>query len=79
MIKNLRSYIDDNASFAQVRDVTFYPLYDSYYPSDQVKLLLLWDKLNIPHTKKKQIHGSVIPYIGFNVDPNTMTISLSND
>ena len=79
MIKILRSYIDDNASFAWVRDVTFYPPYDSYYPLDQVELLLLWDELNIPHVKKKQIHASVIPYVGFNIDPNMMTISLTND
>ena len=79
LIKNLRTYIDDNGSFAHVGDVTYYPLYDSYYPSDQVKLLLLWDKLNIPHAKKKQVYGLIIPYVGFDVNPNAMTISLSDD
>ena len=78
-IKNLKTYIDDNGSFTCVRDVIYYPRYDSYYPSDQTKLLLLWDELNIPHAKKKQIYGPIIPYVGFNVNPNAMTISLSDD
>ena len=72
-------YIDDNGSFAHVGDVAYYPPYDSYYPSDQTKLLLLWDELNVPHAKKKQVYGPIIPYVGFDVDPNTMTISLSGD
>lgn len=71
MIKNLRSYIDDNASFVHVGDVMYYPPYDAYYPSDQTKLLLLWDELNISHVKKKQIYGPVVPYVGFDMDPNT--------
>ena len=79
LIKNLRTYIDDNGSFARVGDLAYYPPYDSYYPSDQVKLLLLWDELNIPHAKKKQVYGPIIPYVGFDVDPNAMTISLSDD
>ena len=69
MIKNLRSYIDDYALFSRVGGVTFYPPYDSHYPLDQAKLLLLWDELNIPHTKKKQTYGSVIPYVGFEINP----------
>ena len=79
LIKNLKTYIDDNGSFARVGDVTYYPPYNSYYPSDQTKLLLLWDELNVPHAKKKQVYGSIVPYVGFDVDPNAMTISLSGD
>ena len=79
LIKNLRMYINDNGSFPHVGDITYYPLYDSYYPLDQVTLLLLWDELNIPHIKKKKIFGPIIPYVGFDVNPNTMTISLSDN
>ena len=79
MIKNLRTYIDDNGSFARVGDIMYYPPYDSYYPLDQVKSLLLWDELNIPHAKKKQVYGAIIPYVGFDVNPNAMTISLSDN
>ena len=79
LIRNLWTYIDDNGSFAHFGDVAYYPPYGVYYPTDQTKLLQLWDKLNIPHTKKKQIYGLVIPYVGFDVDPNAMTILLSDD
>ena len=72
LIRNLQTYINNNGTFTHVGDV-------AYYPIDQMKLFQLWDKLNIPHAKKKQIYGPVIPYVGFNVDPNTMTISLSDD
>ena len=78
LIRNLCTYIDDNGSFACVGDVAYYP-YGMYYPTAQMKLLKLWYKLSIPHGKKKQVYGPVIPYVGFDVDPNTMTISLSDD
>lgn len=78
-IKHLKTYIDDNASFARVGDATFYAPYNKYYPSDQAKLLSLWDELGIPHEERKQIYGEVIPFIGFDVDPNAMTISLSDE
>ena len=62
-----------------IGDVTYYPPYDSYYPSDQIKLLLLWHELNVPHANKKQVYGPIVPYVGFDVDPSAMTISLSGD
>ena len=64
LIRNLCTYIDDNGSFAHVGDVAYYPPYGMYYPTAQMKLLKLWDKLNIPHTKKKQVYRPVIPYVG---------------
>ena len=42
-------------------------------------MLLLWDKLNTPHAKKKQIYRPVVPYVGFDVNPNVVAISLSDD
>jgi hypothetical protein len=44
-----------------------------------VSLLLLWDELGIPHEERKQIFGSPLPVIGFDVDPNLMKISLKAD
>ncbi|KAJ3872417.1 hypothetical protein F5051DRAFT_296407, partial [Lentinula edodes] len=40
------------------------------------RLLTLWDFLGIPHKEKKQLSGSCLPIIGFEVDPNEMSISL---
>ena len=79
LIRNLWTYIDDNGSFTHVGDVAYYPPYGTCYPTDQTKLLKLWDELNIPHAKKKQIYGPVITYVEFDIDPNAVTISLSNN
>ena len=46
-------------------------------PSDQVTLLQLWDKICLPHEASKQICGSCIPIIGFEVDPNAMSVKMS--
>ncbi|KIM85935.1 hypothetical protein PILCRDRAFT_27695, partial [Piloderma croceum F 1598] len=70
-------YIDDNCSFAHLGDVKYYPPYNCYFPTDQMKLLELWDEVGLPHEHKKQIYRPIIPFIGFNVDPNAMNISIS--
>jgi len=77
MIPHLKCYIDDNCSFACLGDVKYYPPYKCYFPTDQTKLLELWDELGLPHEHKKQIYGPIIPFIGFDVDPNAMTVSIS--
>ena len=78
-IQHLKCYIDDNCLFALLRDVRYYPKYEHYFPTDQTKLLELWDELGLPHEERKQIYGPVIPFIGFDVDPNTMTVSISDE
>lgn len=72
-------YVDDSFSFAKVNDLTFYVKYRKYLPTDMVSLLLLWDELGIPHEERKQVFGSPLPVIGFEVDPNLMKISLKED
>ena len=46
-------------------------------PTDQAKILHLWDKIDLPHTEKKQISGRTITILGFEVDTNTMSVYLS--
>ena len=41
-----------------------------------VKLLQLWDELGIPHEERKQVFGSPLTVIGFDVDPQLMQVSL---
>jgi hypothetical protein len=72
-------YIDDSFSFARVSDMSYYVKYRKMLPSKMVSLLLLWDELGIPHEERKQIFGSPLPVIGFDVDPNLMRISLKDD
>jgi hypothetical protein len=78
-IPNLKVYVDDNSSFGPARDVLYYAPYRRYFPTNQTKLLLLWDELNVPHEEKKQIYGPVVPFVGFDVDPNSMTLSISDE
>ncbi|KAG2340133.1 hypothetical protein BDR05DRAFT_977435 [Suillus weaverae] len=72
-------YVDDSFSFAKLRDMSYYVKYRKMLPSEMVTLLLLWDELGIPHEERKQIFGSPLPIIGFDVDPNLMKISLKDD
>ena len=42
----------------------------------QTELLRLWDILGVPHDKPKQLFGRTLTIIGFEVDPNAMTITM---
>jgi hypothetical protein len=72
-------YVDDSFSFAKVGDMSYYVKYRKMLPSGMVSLLLLWDELGIPHEERKQVYGSPLPVIGFDVDPNLMRISLKEE
>jgi hypothetical protein len=76
-IRNLATYIDDSSGFDFEDDLLPYLPYQTSFPRHQTLLLELWDELSIPHKRKKQIFGSVIPVIGIDVDPNEMTLTLS--
>lgn len=72
-------YVDDSFSFAKTTDMAFYGKYRKMLPTEMVTLLLLWDELGILHEERKQVFGSPLPVIGFDVDPNVMKISLKED
>jgi hypothetical protein len=57
----------------------YYWPYYRYFPTDQTKLLELWDEIGLPHEEWKQIYGPITPFIGFNVDPNAITVSLCDE
>jgi hypothetical protein len=76
-LRTLKCYIDDNFSFAVTGDLEFYTKYEAFLLTEQAYLLQLWDEINLPHEEQKQICGSCIPIIGFDVDPNAMTVTMS--
>jgi len=76
-IQHLATYVDDSSGFGPENDFLFYEPYDTSFPRQQTLLLMLWDELSIPHKRKKQIFGPIIPVIGIEVNPNAMTFSLS--
>ncbi len=75
-IEDLFAYIDDNYSFEILDNVSYYPPYNVEYPAKMMRLLLLWDELGIPHEQRKQIHGPLIPIIGFDVDVEGMKVTM---
>ncbi|KAJ7125748.1 hypothetical protein C8R43DRAFT_1135075 [Mycena crocata] len=66
-------YVDDTFGWELKSNLTYYPPYKKHIPTKQAQLLFLWDFLGIPHKEKKQLHGTSLPIIGFEVDPNAMT------
>jgi hypothetical protein len=69
-------YVDDSSGCNLANDTMFYLPYGRDLPSDQCRLLLLWDELGIPHKSHKQISGCPLTIIGIEVDPNQMTLAL---
>jgi hypothetical protein len=69
-------YVDDSSGCNLANDTLFYLPYGRDLPSDQCRLLLLWDELGIPHKSHKQISGCPLTIIGIEVDPNQMTLAL---
>ncbi|KAI0652021.1 hypothetical protein C8Q79DRAFT_898483 [Trametes meyenii] len=73
------NYVDDDFGFAVLGDVEWYAPYQRYFPTPQVRLLHLWDELGVPHEPAKQVHDTRLPIISFLVDPNAMTVTLTDE
>ncbi|SJK99998.1 uncharacterized protein ARMOST_03309 [Armillaria ostoyae] len=72
-IEDLGCYVNDDFGFDEWGKLEYYEPYDTFYPTRQTKLLKLWDRLGVPHSKPKQLFGLQLVVIGFNVNPNAMT------
>src|SRR5277367_1809431 len=53
------------------------PFHERSHPARQVQLLHIWDLISCPFEDKKQDHGSELKIIGFFVDVNHGSITLS--
>ena len=58
------------------QNVTWYQPYWMFIPTDQVKILELWDEINLPHKEKKQVYGSIFTIVGIEVNANALTMSM---
>ena len=56
--------------------LTTLPPYHKFMPRNQVKLLELWDELNIPHKEKKQVFRLSLTVIGIKVDANALSMTM---
>ena len=77
-IPDLATYSDDSFGIELARNVTYYKPYCRFMPTNQTKLLNLWNKLGIPHKEKKQVFGEKLTIIGIDVDANDLTLTLPN-
>ncbi|KAI5823363.1 hypothetical protein K523DRAFT_286898 [Schizophyllum commune Tattone D] len=76
LLEDLLGYVDDVFSWEFAANLEYYEPYGERYPAKQVGLLKLWDELGIPHEKPKQLWGSKLEIIGFEVDPNAMSVTM---
>ena len=72
-------YVDDNFGFDRAEAHVFHTRLNRRLPSQQARLLDLWDDIGLPYEDKKQESGHVLRIIGFDVDPNAMTVSIPID
>ena len=70
------TYVDDCFSWSLASDMLFYVPYKKCFPTKQSLFLLLLDELGVSHDEPKQVFGPSLKIIGFDVDPNIMTIYL---
>jgi hypothetical protein len=75
-IDDILGYVDDDFSWDFAEKIRYYPRYGKYLPDKQARYLELWDELGIPHDEAKQVSGSPLTIIGFDVDPNGVSVRL---
>ena len=72
-------YVDDSFGIERESEKTWYAPYEQDLPSQQARLLELWDEVGIPHKREKQVHGEQITILGIEVDVNEMTFLLTDE
>ena len=76
-IEDLHDFMDDFFSWALARDLVIYK--GVLRPRPQTRLLMLWDEIGCPWKDKKQEYGKELKIIGFHVDINRGTLTLTDD
>jgi len=72
-------YVDDNFGFERVEARTFHARLNHWLPLQQARLLDLRDDIGLPYEDKKQEWGETLRVIGFDIDPNTMTVAIPDN
>ncbi|THH06050.1 hypothetical protein EW146_g9736 [Bondarzewia mesenterica] len=75
-LSDLLAYVDDTFSWELEGRLAWYEPYGQLFPEKQARLLELWDELGIPHEHSKQVFGSPLVIIGFEVDTKLMRVCL---
>lgn len=72
-------YVDDNFGFERAEAHTFHARLNRRLPLQQARLLDLWDDIGLPYEDRKQEWGPTLRVIGFDIDPNAMTVTIPDD
>ena len=72
-------YVDDNFGFERAEAHIFHACLNRRLPLQQARLLDLWDDIGLPYKDKKQEWGDTLRIIGFDVDPNAMTVAIPDE
>ncbi|KAJ7934530.1 hypothetical protein B0H13DRAFT_2488363 [Mycena leptocephala] len=70
-------YIDDTYGADLADNMSYHLPYGDSFPTQQMQTLSLWDDISLNHERPKQLWGMQLTIIGFEVDPNAMTITMS--
>ena len=76
-IKDLHDFMDDFFSWAIASDLVFYKGVSR--PRPQARLLMFWDEICCPWKDKKQEFGTELKIIGFYVNINRGTLTLTDN
>ena len=76
-IKDLHDFMDNFFSWALASDLVLYKKVSR--PRPQARLLMFWDEIRCPWKEKKQKFGTKLKIIGFYVDINHGTLTLTNN
>src|ERR1700678_481601 len=76
-IKDLHDFMDDFFSWAITSDLVFYKGVSR--PRPQARLLMFWDEICCPWKDKKQEFGTELKIIGFYVNINRGTLTLTDN
>jgi hypothetical protein len=72
-------YVDDNFGFERAEAHMLHARLNRRLPMQQVRLLELWDEIGLPYESQKQEWGDTLRIIGFDVDPNAMSVTIPDD
>lgn len=75
-LQDLLTYVNDIFLYQLEANIIWYTPFQKSLPTEQTGLLQLWDELRISHDEPKQVYGLILTIIGFDVDPNAMTITM---
>jgi hypothetical protein len=72
-------YVDDSFGVEECGELVLYSPYNQHFPTQQARLLELWDEIGIPHKLKKQTFGSRLTVLGIEVDADSLTFALPEE